>query len=67
MFFTIIASRVCKNLAAIAPNEYNFCAFFWRWSLLGTLRGSKLYLDAVVSGLFGVSSPHLPTSLSAVL
>jgi hypothetical protein len=29
--------------------------------------GSKLALDAVVSGLFGVSSPRLPKSLYAVL
>jgi hypothetical protein len=27
------------------------------------IRGSKLALDAVVSGLFGVSTPHLPKPL----
>jgi hypothetical protein len=31
------------------------------------IRGSKVALNAVVSGLLGVFGPHLPTSLSAVL
>jgi hypothetical protein len=35
MFFSIVASRVYKHLAAIAPNELIFCGYFDDGNFLG--------------------------------